>query len=421
MIRALWSSCRALPLALAIVALLGPIAGSVAHAGKQKIAILGLEVIGDIDSEQTDIARKLTNELRGRAKAGTSNLQLAPNSERELVDEKLMNGCVNEANTCMAPIGANLGADYLMFGKLEKIGRSFQISIKLIKVSTKAQWVWSSEVAPKDLSGNTAAVAKKVYASLIPQEEGTLVVKVTNVDRATIYIDDEPRGTLTSNVFSIGLKEGRYKLAIEASGKGWKRHEETITIHAGDTRNVSTELARSKQPVDDRKLHDELTHEVGGTVSEGPGGAGKFWKVTAATGIAVSAVAGGMWAYQWFVPISKYQDGKEALAMPGGGLYTEKLGSEDCDGKGRDARELEAPRNRDYDAACKAYGTTKILVPVTIAAGAIGIGALIYVLVKSDSPPESTQVGSRRVPRRTFTVTPVMSPDGAGATVRFDW
>jgi hypothetical protein len=74
-------------------------------AAKPKIAILGLEVIGSLDPEQVKLARQLTNGLRERASAGTGPFELAPSSDKELVDEKLMNNCDTEALACMAPIG----------------------------------------------------------------------------------------------------------------------------------------------------------------------------------------------------------------------------------------------------------------------------------------------------------------------------
>jgi hypothetical protein len=98
-------------------------------AAKPKIAILGLEVIGSLDPEQVKLARQLTNGLRERASAGTGPFELAPSSDKELVDEKLMNNCDTEALACMAPIGLALRTEYLMYGKIEKVDKGYHVTI----------------------------------------------------------------------------------------------------------------------------------------------------------------------------------------------------------------------------------------------------------------------------------------------------
>src|ERR1041384_1574025 len=131
---------RVLSSACVLVLLLG--LGSRAWAGKPPIAILGLEVYDNgngIDPDTTKAARDLTTALRDRAKAGTGPYAPVQGGEKELIDEKLLNNCDTEANTCMAAIGTELGAEVLMYGRIwmEKSGANpgiYKVSLKLLNV-----------------------------------------------------------------------------------------------------------------------------------------------------------------------------------------------------------------------------------------------------------------------------------------------
>ena len=83
------------------------------------------------------VAQDLTDGLRARAKSGAGPYQLATGSDKELIDEKLINNCDNEAIACMAEIGKNLGADYLMYGRLEKKSDGYVVTINLLNVAKK--------------------------------------------------------------------------------------------------------------------------------------------------------------------------------------------------------------------------------------------------------------------------------------------
>src|SRR6185295_15753361 len=91
--------CLALCLGVAISV------GGVAHADKPKIAVLGLEVVpgpaGAIDPGAVLIGKEVTRELRQRVQAPACPYQMAPNSSKELLDEKLLMSCDNEATDCM--------------------------------------------------------------------------------------------------------------------------------------------------------------------------------------------------------------------------------------------------------------------------------------------------------------------------------
>jgi hypothetical protein len=229
---------------------------SVAWAGKQKIAILGLEVLGTttVDSESTRVAQDFTIALRTRPRAGQGPYQWTPGSEKELMDEKLLHACENEDKACMAKIGGDLGADVLMYGKIERkqLGgqAGYQISIKLLDVNRVTQLPgWTEFIPLSDASGTRLQDwARKGYKRLTNEYDGgtlLLVVKNEGFDRATILIDGEERGNITSGRGEVSsLPEGRYKMSVVASGYRRWDSDEKITIRNGETTTEEVTLVK---------------------------------------------------------------------------------------------------------------------------------------------------------------------------------
>jgi hypothetical protein len=138
------------------------------------IAILGLEVYDNgsgIDPETARAARELTAALRDCAKARTGPYRPV-GGEKALIDEKLLNNCDSEAPTCMAAIGNGLGADVLMYGKMEKATQNgqgvYKVSIKLLSVGRKQLRSSTVETLPVAESTGIRATthAKAWYAKL---------------------------------------------------------------------------------------------------------------------------------------------------------------------------------------------------------------------------------------------------------------
>jgi TolB-like protein len=405
---------RMVVIAVAIVA-----SGSVAHAGKQKVAVLTLEVIGNMDSDHLRLAKVLSTDLRDKIKNSTDYGLVG--GEKDFVDEKLMNSCQTEALSCMAPIGAKLDADLLMYGKMERTAKGFQITIKLIRVASRAHVnTWSEDVALKRVVDESKSIAKLAFGRLMPNQSGTLIVKVQSVDRATVYIDGEAKGTVSSGLYTTSLPEGRYKLAIEAAEKGWNRYEDMITIRAGEPKNVAADLTRIKAtPLDEPGRpggagapgNTELKHETTGTVSQSSKKTG--WKVLAAGGLIASAVAGGVWLWSYSkmgdytsLPADQFAEDANGKAL---------LNSKDC------SKTATGPYAGKFNDACSAHTRTWIAGPITIAAGLAGAVGVFMLLRNEKTEDRPSGTAGRRTKKRSFAVTPVVSPDGAGATVRFDW
>ena len=103
----------------------------------KKVAILGLELLGTYGADAPVVTMVMNTTMREAAKKEGPYV-LAPNTDKELVDEKLMNNCASESPQCMAAIGANLGVDVVVFGKIEQGKDGYAISLKLIDVAKKS-------------------------------------------------------------------------------------------------------------------------------------------------------------------------------------------------------------------------------------------------------------------------------------------
>ena len=402
---------RSVVLGVVLLAALGS-----AAAAKPKVAILGLEVVGDLDPEQTNIAKQLTIGLRDRAGTGSSPYELAPNSDKELVDEKLMNNCGTEALSCMSPIGLNLQADYLMYGKIEKVGKGYHLTIKLLRVANKLPMPTFSEIIPLvEIRGDPKSVAKRAYARLTASDEGTVTIRVSNVERATVYVDDEPMGTTSSGVLTISVPEGRRRIAVVATEKGWKRHEQTLSINPGDSRNIPVELVRVTKrspPRPDRDVvikppGSELSHTTEGAVSDTGGGGRTGWRALFALSLA-GGLAGGV---GWYYGFTEIQAAENKLCTRGPACTPEQI-----------ANITDDVRRENNERGKQG----RIITGVGIGLVSLGAVAGVFTFYKGfvasgEKKPVGAMSGRSTRPRRTLTVTPVVSASGGGATLRFDW
>ena len=283
---------------------------SAAADTRPRIAVLGLEVTSAVDVRTTELAHDLTEGMRARARLGSGPYAYAPSSERELIDEKLIKQCDNEAPSCMAEIGKELDADVIVYGKLDKEDKVVRLSLHLLDVNKKAKLNRTSVTVPIGASKDEVKVAaRKAYEELAGASAaggaGTVEVE-TNVSSGTVYVDDSSSEVLVNSKATLTLPEGRYRIAVESPGK--QRKEITVTVKA--------EQVITQQ-------FDLVERSAGPAPLKGIG----FWKVSFAATAAVTVVAGAYWLYtgwQW-----KYYDVENIRASKSG---TEKINEGDCDG-----------------------------------------------------------------------------------------
>jgi hypothetical protein len=413
---------RVLPSACVVLSLLAM--GGKAWAGsKPAIAILGLEVYDNgtgIDPETTKAAKELTAALRDRAKAGTGPYTPAPAGDKELIDEKLLNNCDSEANPCMAAIGTQLGAEVLMFGKIERSSQNgqpfYKVSIKLLHVGRKQVLGSAVETVPLNEATGARALAhaKNWYAKLVASGSGgTLVIKA-NIDRGTVMLDDEAKGNLASGTLTLaGVAEGRHTLAIEA--KDYQRYEASITVRNGET---------LQQPVTMTEIGKKPAKPTVPTVPTGPTSEtiNRDGAVTATSGSNIwkpvfygtAGVGAGALGFTIFSIVKSRSEADKI--HPSSMTVTQKqcgtmpMGFQDGD-------------QGHFDNACTWHDRQLIGWVVTGVAGAAAVGSfyMAFIRDRDGGHTETRTANGGHKKRRELAITPVITPDGGGATVRFDW
>lgn len=390
--------------------------GGKAWAGKPQIAILGLEVIDNgsgIDPDTTKAAKDLTNALRDRAKAGTGPYTAAPGGDKELIDEKLLKNCDSEASACMAAIGAELGAEVLLYGRIEKSSQNgqatYKVSVKLLNVPRKQLVSSAVEVVPiSEASGvKVSTHAKNWYGKLVGVSSGgTLVVKA-NIDRGTVLLDEDVKGNLSSGAVTIsGVAEGRHTLAIEA--KDYQRYETQISIRDGETLPQNATLL--ELPRKTSGPGETLSTE--GTIDQRP--KSNFWKPAFYASSVLEVGSAGFLLYS-YVQMRKHKDNIHATGQAA------DFTPDDC---GRKSGDGSVTFNQaELDSSCKYYRWQKYGGIATGLFGVAMIGTFVMAFVVHDSGSEGKPVARNggRKKKRELAITPVVTPDGGGATLQFDW
>jgi TolB-like protein len=405
---------------LATVALLVCAAAGVA-AAKPSIAILGLEVIdksGTPSNEDVNFAKTLTEDLRSRAKVG-GPYTLANGGDKELIDLKLLKGCDGEAINCMASIGGDLGADYLMYGSVTKKGTTYDVVIQILDVrAKKKEHVSPSNIATVTSGAALQSSAKKIYNGLTGQADGcTITVKTPGVERGTIQIGSADRGNITNSTGQIsGLSEGKYTIAVESPGyHRWTKGEVACT--AGENTTISADLSKDKEnvkvpppnTVTEPNLHTVTPpgedHEITGSISHDKTNSWKY--IAIGGGVLTAASATTLFVYR----------GK--LADLGGSGFS--YGSKCISSNAADNVNGFTPASPAACGDASGWSTmTYVATGATVVFGVLTLYSIVKAVSNGDDKEQLTATG-HRTHHEPFAITPVVSPSGAGATFRMEW
>lgn len=359
--------------------------GRAVAAPKPTVAILGLELADDgsgIDEKAANAARRLTEALRKRARTQSGPYGVAPGGDRELVDAVLLAGCGAPDKDCLVTIGEGIPADILIYGRLEKRGKGYQVSLTLLDVGKKervrqlTETIPPGETDPADLD----RWGKTLYDKLAGASKGTLIV-TANVSTGNVSVDGQAAGNLVEKQARVhGLDVGSHRVRVESDG--WIPVEEGVTIEAGET----AELAVTLRPSDD---DDRGTKRPGGIWR------GVFWGSAA-----VAVGAGAVWGYSF----AQYKF-----------LNDPEHGNEDCDDP------MILMMDPELESSCNALDRAYIVGPITV--GAVAIAGLSYYMgyIRPGPARERAELGRNRPERSALTFAPVIGPDGAGATLRLEW
>ncbi|MBI4508517.1 MAG: PEGA domain-containing protein [Deltaproteobacteria bacterium] len=401
--------------ALCAAALSGANAANAANA-KPKLAVLGIEPLdeGDTSSQErtASLAKWITDGLRERAERARARYDLAPNSNKELTEVKLLSDCLDEARDCMAAIGRDLNADYLMFGRLERRRDTYALTLRLLNVGTK-----SFEKQKTDSTASTSAneatmrrMASAVFAELtgIPLD-GTIAIEA-NVPSGTVFVNGERRGMIAARTATIeGLPEGRARVVVEADG--YKRWEGQVDVRPG----ASVRLAVSLRP--DSVERTPTLSATSPPPSDRPSGRpGKMYRTLAWTSAVLTA--GGVAAFTITgLKVRSLEQDKEAAIRtswddPDGGITGTSDACKEADEKGY------APVDSICRDGKRMAKITNILIGLS-AAAFVATGVFAYEgYIAADRPPPEQ---ARKASSRRVTVVPEIFPTGAGlgAVIQF--
>ena len=423
--------------------LLGASASAIA---KPAVAVLGVEVIDNgtgIDAKTTELAKLLTDALRKRAELSSSPYDLAPNSEKDLLEMKLLSGCADEARACMANIGRELNADRLVYGKVERRDTGYQVSLKLLNVETKAMERSTSDVVPF-ADNNPPAINNKWSRVLFNRltgipEQGNLVVEA-NVSQGSVYVDGEVATGLNNGRAQVtGLSEGAHTVAVEADGH--ERYETEVTVTAGQTTEIDARLqalAAVQSPGNTEVGGGPGTVTGGGSArprakAERPGGTARvlFWTTV------VTTAAGGTAALITGLKVRKLQADKKDL-IKGNGDYTDRMryqfpsdfetGQEvDVCGNAEDSTYLGNNEAVDeLDSICKDGEKWGMVTSAILGATAVSAAAALYFgytgyYKETPSERRSARAGDGEPDDALVRFAPTITPNylGAGLTIEF--
>jgi hypothetical protein len=395
-----------LTITIAALAVLGA-AGQA--AARPKLAVLGIEPVdyGDTASvERTAlVARWFTEGLRQRAAVARASYDIAPNSQRELAEVKLLSNCLDEGRECMAAIGRELGADRLLYGRIEKKRDGYSVTLRLMNVQTRSFEKQKTDLLPWSMADEdgTRRAAAEFFAALTGLAvEGTILV-ATNARTGRVLVDGEPRAEIADFGASVkGLGEGTLEIAIEA--EGFERWVGQAEVKAGQVHRMDVTLTavggafmpppRRKRDTADRP---EDTYKVLAWTSA----------VVTAGGITAFAITG--------VKVWNLEDEKrEAIQSSWGNADpNERIGEGGC-------AEAADKGYKPVDDLCRRGKQMATLTNVLIGVSATMALATGYFAYKGyggtaeSSRPSSTRAGSRQKAPTRVLVTPEIYPTGGG-------
>jgi len=374
---------------------------------KPKIAILGLEAApgtgGTVDPATTQVARAITKELRQRARAVASPYTIAPNSNKELTDEKLLMSCDSEAASCMAVIGAGLAADVVMYGRVEKKGEVYRVSLKRLDVQAKTIETRSEELP---VGSSVVGMAKRLYFGLVGQSSmvGALTVKAVSqtgavIANGNVTIDDQARGPLVAGRLTVNnLAEGRHVLGVEA--RGYRRFEETVTIRAGEPATINALLLirdAAREPAPDRS---------------------GLWRASFITSVAVAALGGAFAGYSFY----QQESGDPEPHPEVEGQIVPQLTNNECSlsvAEIKEQKHIIVGNEAEFRRKCDWH--PRIFYGFGVAGiGVVGALVSFVMLSRESGSSEPLRTGERSAQRRVA-VTPIVTPSLTGASLSVTW
>jgi hypothetical protein len=170
-------------------------------------------------------------------------------------DKALISGKCNE-DQCLAEIGGALGADYMVAGKVTKLGGALKLELQLFN---NAKSKVDRAVSQDGIEGDTALVdaakmlAKRVVAPILEKNSGQLFVNVTDQGAAgaTVEIDDKVSGiTVPPGVQPAPLVLGWGPHHVRVKKEGFLTFEKDVQVDENQSSTLVVTLVPSPDFID---------------------------------------------------------------------------------------------------------------------------------------------------------------------------
>jgi hypothetical protein len=295
---------RTLMISIAALALLGLRPGAAASpTAEVAVAALTLDAV-DVPAEAAQV---LTEALRQRLRA-TPGVRLLPG--KDLVEVKLVFGCLDEKPACLAQAGRSLGADRLLFGSVRKpAGPGYTVVLKQLGVGSGRIEKFISDVVPQ-------RVFHKESTELAQLVKRWLDIVLISGLRGGVQITTEPPG---AEVVLDGMRVGKAPLILEdvLTGShvaeitlpGYEKVVRSFTVPGGMVHTLNVTLAPRGQKAP-RPLIEVPPPTEPARRGHDPG---RPLRIASYFLLGAAALAGGVSIYTWRTYVNDQEPARSAL------------------------------------------------------------------------------------------------------------
>jgi hypothetical protein len=246
-------------------------------AGGARVALVPLETLGS----ESKVSQK-TQALVARALGAVQDHAVVPgkNVRRALKKNPALRACDGNAE-CLARLGKELGAGYVVFGEVGGLGAAEVVYLKLVDVGA-ARMVRSTTLELGDKNNDKAALAA-AYRLLAPdQYVGTLATKV-DVDGASIYVDGKRVAQSPSK--PVALSVGTH--AVRITHPEFRDFVRFVDIEFQDSAEVEASLQQFPIVASDLAADPDAQRHGGAVIYQGTAVTPWYrtWYTTAGVGV----------------------------------------------------------------------------------------------------------------------------------------
>lgn len=246
--------------------------------------------------DTADLREELTAVVREEA-ANSDGYRLVKDDPMVLSDTAVVLGCESVSTTCLGKAADQFDADFLVFGKIEEVGGSSRVSVRLFDAA-KGRYVGSFRRVITKLEEPYDAFRSEVGSLLGPDggSPGTVLQVRSNVEGATVQVDGEAVGQTPLD--REGLEPGRHQVRVEADD------HESWNTEVDLERDSTVQIRATLRPVESEGRAASQQGDSSGDVPAAPGPADRGsssvaqwgpWVAIGAGAVALggSGVAGG--------------------------------------------------------------------------------------------------------------------------------